>query len=132
MPFARLTLLAPLGSDELDKIGGELTTLIADVLKKKHHLTSILIETVTSGRWTVGAAPRNIAAHLEVCVTEGTNTEEEKRAFVYRASLLLKHFVGDLDKATYVVVHELSASHWGYDGVTQADRALGANLAPPG
>ena len=123
MPFARLTLLAPLGGNEASQLSAKVSDLVAEVLKKKHHLTSVLVEHVERGSWTVGGKPQTAAAQLEVYVTSGTNTEQEKRDFVRRAAELLKQCVADLDPATYVVVHELPGADWGYDGATQADRA---------
>ncbi len=124
MPFARLTILAPFGGDEASQLSAKLSDLVAEVLKKKHHLTSVLVEHFDRGSWTVGGRPQTAAAQLEVYVTAGTNTEQEKRDFVRRAAELLKQSVTGLDPATYVVVHELPGTDWGYEGSTQADRAL--------
>lgn len=55
---------------------------------------------------------QDAAAHLEVCVTLGTNTEAEKRHFIGNAMRLLRHAVPSLATATYVVVKELSATDW--------------------
>jgi 4-oxalocrotonate tautomerase len=123
MPFARLTLVAPLEKAESRDIGVTLTGLIADILKKRRHLTSVLVESVADANWSIDGEARAVAAHLEVCVTAGTNTAQEKKEFIRQAALLLQQAVGGLDTATYVVVRELPAGDWGYDGMTQADRA---------
>ena len=122
MPFARLTYRPqrPDGENHLDRT---LTDLIARDLAKNRDLTSVLIEPSTSGRWTIGGEPQAAAAHLEVYVTAGTNTVEQKRCFQERAMALLRAEWPDLPAATYVVVHEMPATDWGYDGRSQADRA---------
>jgi 4-oxalocrotonate tautomerase len=123
MPFARLTITAIPLPKAADDLARELTNLIARDLGKRHELTSVLVEAPSGTHWTIGAELRPVAAHLEVCVTAGTNTEDEKRAFVAHAMAMLHHALPGLDPATYVVVKELSATDWGYDGLTQADRA---------
>ena len=130
MPFARLTLPTAPPPDTANRLAIVLTSVIAEYLGKRHELTSVLIETPASAHWTIGAENCEVAAHLEVCVTAGTNTEEEKRTFVRNAMALLRREWPTLAEATYVVVKELPAASWGYDGRTQADRAIG--LLPPG
>ncbi|MGV8989459.1 MAG: tautomerase family protein [Cypionkella sp.] len=66
---------------------------------------------------------RKAAAHLEVFVTAGTNTEDEKRQFIRSAMAALRKVVPGLAEATYVVVHELPGTDWGCDGQTQTARA---------
>lgn len=121
MPFARLTVIpAP---DLGPKLAADLTDLISHDLEKRHDLTSVLVETPGPGLWTIGAVPTAAAAHLEVWVTAGTNSESEKQQFVANAMALLRQALPGLARATYVVVTELPATNWGYDGRTQADRA---------
>lgn len=123
MPFARLTMLPALNPEIAQQLNIDLTSIIAQDLGKRHELTSVLIETPISGTWTIGATDKATSAHLEVCVTAGTNSEDEKRTFVANAMARLRETLPDLNAATYVVVKELAASDWGFDGLTQADRA---------
>lgn len=123
MPFSRLTVTCDLTDAQIGTLRSDLTTLIAEQLAKKHPLTSVLIDQVPAGSWSIGAVPRQVAAHLEVIVTAGTNTIAQKQAFLDRTMQLLRRVMPDLDVATYIVVHEVPASDWGYDGRTQADRA---------
>lgn len=123
MPFARLTLSRELPPDQGRHLCNELTDLIANELGKRQELTSVLIEVPGSHHWTIGGNGQATAAHLEVCVTAGTNAEEEKRAFMASAMSLLRRTLPTLDRATYIVVKENPATDWGYDGRTQADRA---------
>lgn len=122
MPFARLTLIPAPASDMAQSLAADLTAMVARDLSKQRELTSVLVETPGASRWTVGANEQEVAAHLKVCVTAGTNTEEEKRTFVGNAMLLLRQALPTLPVATYVVLQELPAINWGYDGQTQADR----------
>ena len=123
MPFARLTISPALPPKATQGLLADLTGLIAADLGKRHDLTSVFLE-VPAGGWAIGAAEQTQAAHLEVCVTAGTNTAEEKRAFIAHAMQSLRREMPLLPLATYVVVRELPATDWGYDGQTQADRAV--------
>ncbi len=124
MPFAKLTLIPAQRSEVVQLLTDDLTAMIASDLGKRHELTAVLVETPDPARWTIGAAAYEVAAHLEVCVTTGTNTDAEKRTFIRNAMHLLRRAMPTLATATYVVVNELPATNWGYDGETQATRAM--------
>ena len=123
MPFARLTVIPAPAPELAHRLATDLKTLIARELRKQHDLTSVLIETPGRYDWAIGAVRTETAAHLEVCVTAGTNSEDEKRAFIETAMLVLRQALPGLAEATYIVVKELPAVDWGYDGLTQAFRA---------
>lgn len=123
MPFAKLTIVPALAPGVAGNIISELTEIIAKDLGKQRDLTSVLIETPENAQWSIGATSRAVAAHLEIYVTAGTNSEQEKRVFVSNTMTLLREALPALDPATYVIVKELPATDWGYDGYTQADRA---------
>lgn len=124
MPFIRVTLSSARAADAAPAIASGVTRLMAEVLGKKAELTSVLVETPSVAAWTVGGEPRPAAAHLEASVTAGTNTEEEKARFIAEAMNLLKSHIPGLHEATYVVVREMPATDWGYDGRTQAARRV--------
>ena len=106
----------------------ELTKLTATLLGKNAQLTAVTIADLPAAQWFIGGrevgAP---TAFLEVSVTAGTNTPEEKAAFIAAAYRELGRQLapgGELAPASYVVVRELPASDWGYDGITQAARRV--------
>ncbi len=131
MPFVNIKIAGPtLAPDQVQRLQREATRLMAEVMRKKHDLTAVLVEQVDGAGWTVGAVPVQVAAHLDVKVTAGTNTAAEKRRFVAEAMGLLRSVIGPaLHPVCYVVVHEVAADAWGYDGRTQADRAEEAKTA---
>jgi 4-oxalocrotonate tautomerase len=62
---------------------------------------------------------------LEINITAGTNTAQQKAAFVAAAFAELQRQLGSgtgLAEASYVIVRELPASDWGYAGQTQLAR----------
>ena len=89
---------------------------------------NMVIDDLPSARWHIGGAPAvQPTALLEISITQGTNTQEEKAAFIQAAfAELQRQLAGDgtLAAASYVVVRELPASDWGYGGRTQQARKL--------
>lgn len=132
MPFIHIRLAgAAPTQDRLAALSQEIVAITAHHLRKQAALTAVLIEPlVAAGLWTVGDSAPPTAAHLEIAVTAGTNTAAEKAAFIAAATDALRRAAGpDLPLASYVVVREIAADSWGYDGRTQADRQA-ASKAP--
>ncbi|MDI1343527.1 MAG: tautomerase family protein [Pseudolabrys sp.] len=126
MPFIRITALGPmLTAGQISRLNTEVTGLMESVLGKVAELTSVLVEQPESARWTIGGIATPVAVHVDATVTAGTNKPEQKALFVERTMTLLKNVFGpDLNPATYVVVTEVPANSWGYDGRTQESRRL--------
>lgn len=131
MPFVNIKVAGPtLAPEQVQHLQRGATKLMAEVLRKKAELTAVLVEHVPAMSWTVGGKPVSAAAHLDVKVTEGTNTAEEKDQFVGDVMRLLRSVLGaDLNPVAYVVIHEVPGSAWGWDGLTQAHRAQVAKAA---
>jgi 4-oxalocrotonate tautomerase len=128
MPFVTIKIAGlALAPEQILRLQGEATRLMTEVMRKKRELTAVLVEQVDAAWWTVGAVPIRAAAHLDVKVTAGTNTPDEKRRFIAEVMQLLRSVIGPpLNPVCYVVVHEVSGDAWGYGGRTQADRAVEA------
>jgi 4-oxalocrotonate tautomerase len=68
-------------------------------------------------------------ALLEISITQGTNTVDEKSVFIATAYAELERQLGfgkPLEPASYVIVREVAATDWGYGGQTQAARRTSA------
>jgi len=126
MPFLRLTLDRELPAADRTRLAVVLTELTAAVLGKNYSLTALAIDVVPASHWTIAAESlaerRAASAHLDVKVTAGTNTAQEKAAFIEGAHAALESVLGALAPATYIVIDELPADAWGYSGRTQAAR----------
>ncbi|HEV2673426.1 MAG TPA: tautomerase family protein [Aliidongia sp.] len=131
MPFVLIKIAGPtLAAEQVRRLQEATTDLMAGVLGKKPELTAVLVEQVAIAGWSVGRAPACAAAHLDAKVTAGTNSAEEKARFIAQANALLRGVLGaDLPVASYVVVDELPADAWGYDGLTQDHRRQAASRA---
>ena len=127
MPTLHLKV-APLQNPErYQALASALTSLTAHLLGKRPEVTAVIIDDLPTARWYVGGhAALRPTALLEISITQGTNTAEEKSAFIQAAFAELQRqlcdHTGQLEEASYVIVQELAASDWGYGGHTQLAR----------
>jgi 4-oxalocrotonate tautomerase len=126
MPFIRITVSGPvLAPKQVSRLQHEMTGLMASTLGKQADLTSVLVERPDIAGWAIGGVSARVAAHVEATITAGTNSPEEKADFIEQTMTLLRNVLGsELHPATYVVVNDMQANAWGYDGRTQQSRRL--------
>lgn len=129
MPFINISVAgAILNSSQKQKLFDETTRLMNEILRKNPDLTSVRIDEFSAENWAVGGTSMTVtgkvAVHMEIKVTEGTNTETEKAEMIKQAMVMLKEVIGHTPEASYVIIHDLPATTWGYDGQTQAARAM--------
>ena len=128
MPFISITVTgaAPTAAQK-QRLYSETTRLMNEVMRKKAELTAVRLEEAGQEGWSIGgrslAERGERAAHMDITVTLGTNTEQEKAGMIRQAMAMLKETLGPLAEASYVVIHELDAKSWGYDGATQYARS---------
>lgn len=134
MPTLRLQV-APLQNPErYAALGAALTHITALVLHKKPEVTVVMIDDLPAARYLVaGREATQAIACLEISITAGTNTAEEKAQFIAQAHAELRRQLGThgqlLHEASYVVVRELPASDWGYGGLSQAARRAQTHIS---
>jgi 4-oxalocrotonate tautomerase len=124
MPFISIKIAGPtLAPEQIKTLQTQTTTFMKEILRKKAELTAVLVEQVPVAGWSVGANAVPIGAHLAAVITAGTNSEPEKARFIAATAEMLKSVLAaGLPVATYVVLQEVTAEAWGYDGLTQAER----------
>ena len=126
MPILTLKLSDNAHIQNTQALAQGLTQLSADVLHKRADVTSVVFQRIAANDWWVGGeASDQVLMQLDMRITQGTNTEAEKTAFIAQAfDLLLQHFVDgqQLHATSYISVQELPASDWGYGGLTQQQR----------
>ena len=137
MPVLQLRIAPPPDAATRAELASMLTELTRQHLRKRAEVTAVLVDVYATGTWFIGGrAPQAPTALLEIDITEGTNTEAEKAAFVAAANDALRHRLATaagFEAASYVVVRELPAGNWGYGGRTQRERqqARDATFASP-
>jgi 4-oxalocrotonate tautomerase len=128
MPTLNLKVAPLQNPGRYRQLAAALTTLTAELLGKRAELTAVMIEDLPAARWYVNADEvQRPTACLEISITAGTNTADEKALFIKRAFAELQRQLGaggPLEAASYVIVRELPATDWGYGGQTQQARKL--------
>ncbi|MBI5330184.1 MAG: tautomerase family protein [Betaproteobacteria bacterium] len=121
MPYLQIRIASPHPVDPA-RLGEAATRLMAEVMHKRREVT--VVEVVPSaGAWFVDGAPvSGPAVQADIKITRGTNTEAEKARLLAAFQGLLRETLGDLAAPAYVVIHEIAATDWGYDGLPQAAR----------
>ncbi|HVZ54215.1 MAG TPA: 4-oxalocrotonate tautomerase family protein [Pseudolabrys sp.] len=109
------------------EIADEVTRLTATLLKKDPAVTAVIVERVSPDSWFCGGRSLSDAFlasfWVDVHVTDGTNTPEQKAAFIAAIFGAMEELLGPLHEESYVHVHEVRADAYGYGGLTQAQRA---------
>lgn len=124
MPFIAISVTGPaLPEAAKTALFQETTALMRDVMKKNAALTAVRIDAHPGGHWAIGGNPVPVAAHMDIKITAGTNSDAEKAEMIRRSMEMLRRHVGALPEASYVVIHDLDGAAWGYDGQTQTARA---------
>lgn len=132
MPTLQLQVSPLQNPEHYQALCTRLTELTARVLHKRRDVTVVMIHDLPAARWSIGGqAATQPTACLSIAITAGTNTPEEKAAFIAQAYAELEGVLGagqGLALASYVTIHEHPATDWGYGGHTQAYRQTQARL----
>lgn len=128
MPYLSFHASADLSQDQSDQIASVLTELTATILGKKRELTSVEINATSPKHWYVGgknlATQSLVTFYLDIKVTEGTNIKNEKTGYIRQVFDAIAKILGPLAPASYIVIHEVHADAWGYEGQTQEYRYI--------
>lgn len=128
MPYLHIRLSEEVTPALADRVATTMTQITADQLGKRPEVTAVVVEQVPAPFWFIGArsldATGRRSFHLDITVTDGTNTKQQKAAFVREAFAAMTGMLGELDEASYVVIHDLAADAWGYGGKTQEYRFI--------
>jgi 4-oxalocrotonate tautomerase len=130
MPYISITTAGrQLALAEKQALVAETTRLVSLHLGKRREVTAVRIDDAGGASWGIGGdllGEGEAAAHMEISITAGTNTDAEKAAMIEAGHAMMRVLLGKLPQATYVIVREWPAGNWGYGGLTQAARAAGS------
>lgn len=128
MPILNVKLCTSSSPEISRRIAAALTDLTVEILKKKRKLIAVAIDNVLPSEWFIGGAALTAEPfstfHLDIKVTEGTNTKDEKALYVSRVFAAIEGIVGQLAPASYIVIHDVRGDSWGYQGQTQEYRYI--------
>jgi 4-oxalocrotonate tautomerase len=134
MPFLNMLVAAQASPALTSKIAATLQELTRLHLKKDPVLMAIAVQFVAREQWFVGgsslAAQHKASFWLDIKVTDATNTKAEMAAYIAAVYAAFGELLGPLHHESYVLVHPVPASAYGYGGQTQERRYVDG-LNPP-
>lgn len=133
MPIIQIKFSAMSSDPQLpERVATEAIRLTAEVLRKNPDLTAVTVEPVPAERWFVAgtslAEQRKASLFLDIKVVDGTNTKDEKSAYVAAIFGAMGDLLGDLHPESYVYVHDVRAEAYGFGGLTQEHRYIAGRL----
>jgi 4-oxalocrotonate tautomerase len=130
MPILNLKISAAPGREMVAAASEILLETTTRILHKRRELTAIAIDFVPPEHWVVGgrtlADQRKRSVYLDIKIVDGTNTKDEKAAYVAAVFDGFARLLGDLHEESYVHVHDVRAEAYGYGGKTQEFRYIAA------
>ena len=127
MPFINIKTNVKKDEKVKEKIVKKVLENTSDILHKDPKVTSILVEFVPFEVWSIDTQNQN-TFYLDIKITKGTNTKEEKAKYIKETYEGLKEILGDITPASYVLIDEVDASSWGFDGITQEYRYIQSKI----
>lgn len=127
MPYINIRLANDLDNEQRKQLFKKTTTLMNTVMGKRREVTVVHIQESDPKQWSTNATQLtekdSIGAYVEIKITDGTNTQDEKAEMISQTVKMLQDVVGIIQEACYVVIDDIAADSWGYNGKTQAFRA---------
>jgi 4-oxalocrotonate tautomerase len=106
--------------------------LAAGILRKDPKVTAVLVEAADPADWFCGGrslAQSGLAGFwLEIRITDGSNTKDEKAEFIAATFKRMGELLGPLHEESYVHVDDARADGYGFGGVTQERRYIAGKL----
>lgn len=102
------------------------TSRTAEILGKDPEVTAVAVEFIPRRQWFIaGRSTEELgrtAFFLDVRISDGTNTKDEKARYVAAMFAELDRLLGGVDQESYVHVDDVRADAYGYGGLTQERR----------
>lgn len=127
MPYINIKINVTKDKTLKEKIVKQVLENTSDILNKDSKVTSILVEFVAFESWTIDTQNQN-TFNLDIKITQGTNTKEEKAKYIEKTYNDLKNIIGNISPASYIVIDEVDASSWGFNGITQEYRYIKSKI----
>jgi 4-oxalocrotonate tautomerase len=103
-----------------------ITTRTAEILAKDPNVTAVVVEFIPRKFWFLGGRSTEEigkpAFFLDVRITDGTNSKDEKARYVATMFAELAKLLGGVDPESYVHVDDVRADAYGYGGLTSERR----------
>jgi 4-oxalocrotonate tautomerase len=114
------------------EIAAAVSELTAKILHKDPRVTAIITKSVEAADWFAGGkslAEQKLASYwIDIHVSEGTNTKDEKAAYLAAVFKRMGELLGPLHEETYLHVDEVRGDAYGFGGLTQERRYIAGKL----
>jgi len=126
MPILNVKVAAPRSDELTHQIAGTLVEITKRVLGKNPELTAVTVSYVDPRDWII--AGRSLAEQgkssffLDIKVVDETNTKAEKAQYIKEVFDAVARLLPNLHEETYVYVHDVRPTAYGYGGRTQEFR----------
>ncbi len=139
MPLITVTYSSSRNAPSLKAdIAAAVSDLTAKILHKDPKVTAVIVKSADATDWFAGGkslAEQKLASFwLDIHVTEGTNTKDEKAAYIAAMFARMGELLGPLHNESYLHVDEVRGDAYGFGGLTQERRYVAGKLqvAPQG
>jgi len=116
-------------------IAAVITELTATILHKDPKITAVIVKSVDAADWFAGGrslAEQKLASYwIDTHVSEGTNTKDEKAAYLAAVFRRMGELLGPLHEETYLHVDEVRGDAYGFGGLSQERRYIAGKLQLP-
>ena len=117
------------------EIASAVSDLTSRILRKDPKVTAIIVKSVDAADWFAGGkslAEQKLASYwIDIHVSEGTNTKDEKAAYLAAMFVRMAELLGPLHEETYLHVDEVKSDAYGFGGLTQERRYIAGKLEVP-
>ena len=127
MPYINVKLNAKESDEVREKIVAIVLKNTTNILNKKAEVTSVLVEFVSQKSWSIGGKTC-VTFYLNIKITKGTNTKEQKANYIKKCYKDFQKLLGEITPASYIVIDEVDADSWGFEGLTQEYRYIQSKI----
>lgn len=115
------------------EIAAAASELSSGILHKDPKVTAVIVQEVDGADWFAGGRSlkeqKLASMWFDIHITDGTNTKDEKAAFIAATFKRFGELLGPLHSESYIHVHDVRADAYGYGGLTQEKRYVAGKLA---
>lgn len=132
MPLLDVKLSGTPDTDLAATVAASLSDLTARILRKDPQVTAVAVSFIPAAHWFVAgqalAAKERTSFSLDIQVVDGTNTKDEKAAYLEAVFSTMSRLLPNLDPESYILVREVKADAYGFGGRTQESRYVERKL----
>jgi len=133
MPHIALQIASAPDAELARRAAALVADLTVEVLGKPRELVAVAIQFVDRGHWFIDGRSllehERRAYHLDISITDETNTKAEKARYLQRVHAGMSALLGDAHDTSYIHVIDARAAAYGYGGLSQEQRYQAARLA---